>query len=126
MVVDAEDQFGGIDPTYNGPVTIELANNATGTFVGTLTVNAVNGVATFSNLAIDTAGTYKLEATSPGLTTAVSTVHHDHPRRAGATGLGDRAPDSGHRGVAFGATLDVEDQYGNLETGYNRERLRRA
>ena len=75
VVVDAEDQFGSIATSYNGPVTIALANNATGTFVGTLTVNAVNGVATFNNLAIDTAGTYELEATSgtPTLTPSTST-----------------------------------------------------
>ena len=33
----------------------------------------INGVATFSNLAIDTAGTYELAATSTGLTTGIST-----------------------------------------------------
>ena len=59
VVVDAEDQFGSVatSPT-NGPVTIALANNATGGFTGTLTVNAINGVATFTNLEIDTDGTY--------------------------------------------------------------------
>ena len=58
MIVDVEDANGNIAPQFNGPVTITLESGQTGTFVGTLTVNAVNGVATFTNLEIDTAGTY--------------------------------------------------------------------
>ena len=47
MVVDAEDEFGNIATTYNGPVTISLANGATG--LGRHgDVNAVAGVATFT------------------------------------------------------------------------------
>jgi hypothetical protein len=46
--------------TYNGPVTIAIGRNAgvvmPGTLSGTLTVTAVNGVATFSNLSIDQLG----------------------------------------------------------------------
>ena len=43
-------QFGNIVTSYSGPVTIGLANGATGTFDASsvLTVNAVNGVATFT------------------------------------------------------------------------------
>ena len=73
VAVDVEDLFGNVATSFNGSVTIELANNATGTLVGTLTVTAVDGVATFSNLAIDTTGTYQLEATSNGLTSIIST-----------------------------------------------------
>src|SRR5205823_13305274 len=48
-------------------------NPSTGTLSGTTPVNAVNGVATFSNLSIDKIGTgYTLQATSSGLTSATS------------------------------------------------------
>ena len=40
---------------------------------GTLTVTPQNGVATFSNLSVSTAGSYTLSATSTGLTSATST-----------------------------------------------------
>ena len=45
----------------------------TGTIVGTLTVNAVNGVATFNDVEIDSVGTYNLQATSGSLTLGTST-----------------------------------------------------
>ena len=51
VLVDADDKFGNIATTYNGPVTITLAGGATG-LGGTVTVNAVAGVATFTNLSI--------------------------------------------------------------------------
>ena len=72
MTVDALDEFGNIATTYNGPVTITLANNATG-LNGTETVSAVAGVATFGNLSIADDGTYKLVAGSPGLLSDTST-----------------------------------------------------
>src|SRR6185312_13049364 len=43
VVVDVEDANGNIVNSFTGPVTLTLANSATGTFVGTLLVNAVNG-----------------------------------------------------------------------------------
>lgn len=56
------------------PVTIAIGNNpAGGTISGTLTVNAVAGVATFSNLSIDNIGNgYTLAASSAGLPTTGS------------------------------------------------------
>jgi hypothetical protein len=39
---------------------------------GTLTVNAVNGVATFSNLVFNTSGSYTLTAAVSGLTAVTS------------------------------------------------------
>ena len=42
----ALDAYGNVDPGYNGPVTVSLAGNPTGAVLGgTLTVNAINGVA---------------------------------------------------------------------------------
>ena len=85
-----------------------------------LTVNAVNGVATFTNLAIDTAGTYSSTASNPDLTTGTSTSITINPA-APAQLSGRPSPRvSTTEGIAFGATLDVEDQYGNLETGDNQ------
>ncbi len=75
IVVDVEDAMGDLLTSYSGQVTITLANNAVGTFdpSSVLTANVVNGVATFSNLAIDTAGTYEVAATSTGLIAGIST-----------------------------------------------------
>jgi hypothetical protein len=67
--VAAEDGAGATDPTFTGLVSIGLGANPTGaTLSGTLTVNAVSGVATFSDLRIDLPGNgYKLAASAGGL-----------------------------------------------------------
>jgi hypothetical protein len=62
---------------YTGPITLAI-KSGTGTagavLNGTTTVNAVNGVATFSDLSIDSAGIgYVLTATSGGITPADTT-----------------------------------------------------
>jgi hypothetical protein len=65
---------GGNPTTSTAPVQIQILNNpGGGALTGTTTVAAVNGVATFSNLAITLPGAgYTLQATSPGLTPATS------------------------------------------------------
>jgi hypothetical protein len=57
---------GNIDSTYNGTVTVALQDNPGGDSLGgTLTVSAVNGVATFSGLTLDKAATgYTLVVTA--------------------------------------------------------------
>ena len=118
VVVDVEDAAGAIVNNFNGPVTIGLANGATGTFdaSSTLTVNAVNGVATFSSLAIDTAGTYQLSATSPNLTPGTSTSITINPAAASKVFWTTEPASTVTEGFPFSATLAIEDQYGNLET----------
>ena len=74
LTVVAEDAAGTMDPTYNGPVTLSLANNpGGGTLGGTLTATAVDGVATFTNLTVSQAGNgYTLQAAASGLSSATT------------------------------------------------------
>lgn len=67
--VTIKDQDGNTLTTYNGAVTLALgANPGGGTLAGTLTVNAVNGVASFTNLSINKAGVgYTLVASAASL-----------------------------------------------------------
>jgi hypothetical protein len=69
LQVDAEDTNANTDPTYNGPVSVAIITNpGGGSLSGTLTVNAVHGVATFTDLAISQPGNgYKLIVVSPGV-----------------------------------------------------------
>src|SRR5207247_5069353 len=66
----AEDVQGNTDPSFTGNVTVALGTNpGGGTLSGTTTVAAVNGVAAFSTLTINRAGTgYTLAASARGLT----------------------------------------------------------
>jgi len=71
--VQVQDLFG--NPIFStAPITLAIGTNPSGGVLsGTLTVNAVGGVATFSNLSIDKVGEgYTLTAASPGLTGATS------------------------------------------------------
>src|SRR2546422_957992 len=72
--VAIQDAFGNTVTGATNAVTLTLATNpGSGTLVGTKTVNAVGGIATFSGLSIDKAGTgYTLAATSVILAAATS------------------------------------------------------
>jgi large repetitive protein len=69
LVVQIQDSIGNVVTGSTAAVTI---NSTPAGVSGTLTVNAINGVATFSNLVFSTAGTYTLTAASPGLANATS------------------------------------------------------
>ena len=69
--VAVEDTNGNAVTSATNPVTVALTSG-TG-LAGTLTVTPQNGIASFSNLTVGSAGTYTLTATSSGLTTATST-----------------------------------------------------
>ena len=63
---------GLVVATDNRPVTISLTQPNGATLSGTTTVNAVNGVATFSGLSVNQVGTYTLTVTADGLLPAES------------------------------------------------------
>jgi hypothetical protein len=69
--VAIEDAQGNVVTTANNPVTIMLGSG-NATLSGTLTVNAINGIATFDNVIVSHAGSFTLVATSPGLQSATS------------------------------------------------------
>ncbi len=117
----AVDALGNLNPTFGGPVTISMGNNPGGsTLGGTLTVNAVNGVATFSDLTLDKAGGgYTLQVSSSGLTgttTGAFTVV-----AAPATQLVVTTPPPAAIAVNNGFSLAVsaEDANGNVDTSFN-------
>ncbi len=76
VAVAIQDANGNVVADATAPVTLAFAASATSTATralgGTLTRNAVAGVATFNDLTIDRAGGHVLAATSGALTTAQS------------------------------------------------------
>jgi hypothetical protein len=68
--VVVEDSSGNTVTGATDPVTLMLTGG-TG-LAGTLTVPAQNGIATFSNVSVSTAGSYTLSAASPSLTSGTS------------------------------------------------------
>jgi hypothetical protein len=72
--VTAHDSAGNVATSFTGPVSVVLGTNpAADSLNGTLTVNATEGVATFSTLRLSKADTgYRLLASSTGLASATS------------------------------------------------------
>jgi len=69
------DSTGSTDSSFTGTITIGLASNSTGGVLGgTTDVRPVNGISSFTNLAIDKAGTYTLSASAGGATTVTSSA----------------------------------------------------
>ncbi len=74
LQVAVQDEDGNIVPNATDAVTLNLSNNPGGsTISGTVTQNAVNGVATFNDISLNRVGNgYILQAGSTGLTSAES------------------------------------------------------
>jgi len=72
-VVRIEDRDGNIAMNFNGPVTIAPAPGASAVLGGGVTVHAVNGIATFSDVRVDSYGEgLVLAIGAPGLPTVAS------------------------------------------------------
>ena len=104
--------------TSTAPVTVALATGPAGAQLeGTTTVNAVNGVASFSNLIIKKAGTgYSLKATSATFAEATSPTFEVVP--GAPAGLQLTGPASVTAGVAAAFQVSVVDAYANVARGY--------
>lgn len=86
VTVKAIDVDGNIVSSFNGTIVLTLENNPnSATLAGTTTIGAVNGVATFSNLAVNLAGSgFALKAVSSGLSDATSSTFVVAPPPAAA------------------------------------------
>ena len=73
--VAASDSFGNVDTTFTGVITVSLASNSSGGGLhGNTSVRASDGIATFTNLSVDAAGTYTLRATATGASDVTSSA----------------------------------------------------
>lgn len=119
--VEARNAIGGVDPNYEEQVTLAIATGPPGgQLLGTTTVAASGGVATFSSLRIEVAGTYTLRATSGTLTAAMSDPFQITPAApSGATSEITADPTSIPADGTSTSTITVQlrDEFGNALTG---------
>jgi MYXO-CTERM domain-containing protein len=105
--------------TSTGAVSIALAaNTAGGTLSGTTTVAAVNGVATFSTLAITKVGTgYTLSASAPSLTAVTTDAFNITPAAPYRVTI-TQQPSDAVAGAAITPAVQatVYDRYANVAT----------
>src|SRR5437016_2511288 len=117
--VTAQDGSGNTATGFTGNITLAIGTNpGSGTLAGTLTHAAVGGVATFSGLSIDKAGTgYTLTATGAGSTT--STAFNVTAGPAG-TLVFTVQPTSTVAGASITPAVEVtaRDVNGNTATGF--------
>ena len=120
VTVSVEDAGADVVTTSTASIGIAIGTNpGGGTLSGTTPVNAVNGVATFSNLSINKTGTgYILSATSSGLTTATSSTFNITPGTATQLVFTTEPSTPDTAGVAFGTQprVTVEDANNNPVT----------
>jgi hypothetical protein len=121
-VVYVEDQYGNLETTDNSTQVTASLWSGSGPLQGTVTVTVSGGIATFTNLADNKAETISLEFTSnPALTAATSNNIVVSPAAASQLVITTQPSRSATAGLAFSTqpVVDIEDQYGNLETGDN-------
>ena len=113
IVVNVETASGAVVTTSTAAVT--LSSLPAGA-MGSLTVNAVNGVATFTGITFDVATRYTLTVTSPGLTSASGPTLTVQSATASKLDITQRAS-SGTAGTPLSAFhVQVQDQFGNVVT----------
>jgi autotransporter-associated beta strand protein len=117
--VQVIDQYGFVLTTdQNRTVTIAVAAGP-GPFTNTSTVTAstVNGVASFGNLVLDTAGRYTLTATATGGLTSDPSARFAVVAAA-ADHLGIQVPAQAIVGGQFTAVVSALDPFGNTDLTY--------
>lgn len=121
--VEVQDADGNRVAASEAAVTLALATG-TGVLSGTHTVNAVNGVATFSGMWLDKVGSYTLSATSSGMVAATSVsfaIAAGPPARLSFTG--DPANADGNEPIAVEVTI-TDDWDNVVPTATNEVTLR--
>jgi hypothetical protein len=118
VIVRIENSQGQLMISDDSTVTLNVSAGP-GVLGGTVAVKAKDGVATFNRLLLTTAGTYTLKATDGAYTAAISPTFKITPA-APAKIVFVQQPSNASAGSSIGTlVLDVEDQYGNLETGFD-------
>ncbi len=92
-IIDVEDQFGQLDPTYDGTATLSLARRPAGVSFTPMTVSVSGGVAVFDGLSLLklSAGkdyTFKISTTLPGVGLQTTTTDPVDVSTAATSGVG--------------------------------------
>ncbi len=121
-VIYEEDASGHLDMTDNSTQVTASLESGSGTLLGTTTVTVHEGIATFTNLADNTAGTISLSfASVPAHTSAISSNITISPAQPSQLVIHTQPSATASTGQPFPTqpVIYEEDQFGNLETGDN-------
>ncbi len=118
-VIALEDRFGNLETLDGSSVVSASPSNGTGPLQGTIIATLSGGVATFTNLADDTAQTISVTFKSGSLSPVTSNGIHVNPAAATQLVVTTPPPDPLVAGQAFTVVVSSEDPYGNVEPTYN-------
>ncbi len=119
VTVKVEDQFDNVVTPSSAAVSVAIGTNpGSGTLSGTFTVNAVNGIATFSDLSIDKVGAgYTLSASSSGLTPSTSDSFNITFATLVKFAI-STIPSPQTAGTGFSISITAQDAYSNTVTSF--------
>ena len=119
LTVAVENQGGSVLTSYSGNVTVTLHGGPAGGLLGgTTSVAAVNGVAAFSGLTLDSAGTgFTIQISSNSISTTSNALSVS-PAAAAQLLVTLQPPASVTAGAAFGLAATAYDAFGNVATGF--------
>jgi hypothetical protein len=120
ITVEVQDAGGNRVGTASNLIGIAiLSNPGGGTLAGDASNNAVSGLATFSSLSIDDAGTdYTLQATAAGLASATSSAFDIMVGGAAKLGFVQQPTEAdGGATISPAVTVEIQDAGGNRVTG---------
>jgi hypothetical protein len=104
-----------VDTTFSGQVQIAIEES--GTLLGTLAVNAVNGVATFNSVYLDKTGEYVFLVTGSGVVPTTSNAFNVNAAVTSKLVITRQPASFWQNGVmASPMIVSLQDQFGNLET----------
>ncbi len=120
LTVKAEDQSGNVLTSFGGTVSVALSNNPGGaTLGGTLTATAQDGVASFSGLTLDKAGTgYTLRVSASGLASTATSGFNVTAAAATQLVVTTQPPSDVAPGAGFGLTASAEDPFDNVDPNF--------
>ncbi len=118
LTVDVENNSGALDSSYAGTLTVSLDQDPGGVPLGgTLSEPAVNGVAVFTGLTLDAAGSgYGLAVSGNGLYGTAAGDLTVNAAPASQVVITQQPPASVTAGGGFGLDAEIEDPYGNVVT----------
>jgi hypothetical protein len=121
IVVELRYANNNVDLTNNSNVTIMVNTNPSSpNLMGTTTVQAVNGIATFDDLSIQEAGSNYTLTISSGVLTTDTTNSFDIVAGAATNLVITTQPvDTNATNVIPDITLEAQDQYGNVDLSNN-------
>ncbi len=118
-VIEEEDQYGNRESSDDSTVVTATVAAGTASLTGTVTATVSGGVATFTSLAEDIAGTFSIAFQGGNLNPVTANPTTVSPAAATQLVVTSQPPSSLTAGQTFTMVVSAEDPYGNVDPTFN-------